>query len=93
MNVSFGNLSVLKPGLIEPDAKEKVDELMTRLHDAGFIREQNTEKNNNQEPSVKSYHIYELPYKIEFSSPEGAKEAIEIMTPYSKYLAPVALVG
>lgn len=93
MNVSFGNLASLKHGLVEPDAPKKTKELMEELHKAGFVREQSTEKNNNQDPDVKSYHIYSMPYKIEFSSKEGAEEAIKIMTPYSKYLSPVAVVG
>jgi hypothetical protein len=66
---------------------------MDKLHEAGFVREENTEKNASQDPSVKSYHIYDLPYKIEFSSREAALEAAEIMTPYSKYLSPVAVIG
>lgn len=93
MNVSFGNLVSLRPGLIEPDAKEKTQELMDKLHAAGFVREENTTRNAKQSPDVKSYHIYDLPYKIEFSTRKGALEASEIITPYSKYLSPVSVVG
>jgi len=86
MEVSFGNLSApyhsINPD--KPEAKDKVLEMMGKLHQAGFKRIEKTEDIDNE---PKSYHIYSLPHKMHFSS--HGDEAIEIMTPYSDYMKPL----
>jgi hypothetical protein len=90
MNVKFGNLT--QPRHSEdpekPEAKEKIDEMMQKLHDAGF-KQVSTITNLDDEPM--GYHIYDLPHSIEFSS--DVEEAIKIMTPYSNYMKPLAVQG
>lgn len=90
MQVSFGNLSQPRhsESSEKPEAKEKLTEMMGMLHDAGFKRVENTSKVDDE---PKSYHIYDLPHKIVFSS--NVNEAIKIMTPYSSYMKPLAVVG
>lgn len=90
MQISFGNLE--QPRHSEspdkPEAKEKLTEMMAKLHEAGFKRVENTSKIDDE---PKSYHIFDLPHKIEFSS--DVDEAVKIMTPYSDYMKPLAVVG
>lgn len=93
MIAKFGNLAQPKHSEDpeKPEAKEKVAEMMQKLHDAGFVREENIEKHENQQPDVKSYHVYSLPHQIDFSS--SAEEAVKIMEPYSEYMKPLLVVG
>lgn len=90
MIVKFGNL--VQPRHSEdpdkPEAKEKIAEMMARLHDAGFKRVQRVD-DIDKEP--KSYHVFDLPHQIEFSS--DTQEALKIMTPYSDYMKPLAVVA
>lgn len=89
MIVKFGNL--VQPRHSEdskkPEAKEKVEEMMQKLHDAGFVRQQNVSKGFEG----KSYHVFDLPHQIEFGS--DVEEAVKIMTEYSDYMKPIAVVG
>lgn len=90
MIVKFGNLP--QPRHSEdsekPEAEEKVSEMMQKLDDAGFKR---VAKVDDIDKEPKSYHIFDLPHQIEFSS--DVQEAIEIMTPYSDYMKPLQVVG
>jgi hypothetical protein len=90
MIVKFGDLA--QPRHSEdpekPEAKEKIEEMMQKLHDAGFERQQNI---SNGVKDGKFYHVFDLPHQIEFGG--GAEEALEIMTPYSDYMKPIALVA
>lgn len=90
MIVKFGNL--VQPRHSEdpkkPEAKDRVTEMMQRLHDAGFQRVESTAELDDM---PKSYHVYDLPHQIEFSS--DSEEAVKIMTPYSEYMKPLAVVG
>lgn len=90
MIVKFGNLA--QPRHSEdpkkPEAKAKVEEMMQKLHDAGFVRQQNIK---NGVDSGKFYHVFDLPHQIEFGG--DVKEAVKIMTPYSEYMKPLAVVG
>lgn len=90
MNVKFGNL--VQPRHSEdpekPEAEEKVTEMMQKLHDAGFKRVTVT-ADIDKEP--KSYHVFDLPHQIEFSS--HVQEAVDIMTPYSEYMKPLQVIG
>lgn len=90
MQVSFGNLDQPRHSEApeKPEAKEKLAEMMIKLHEAGFKRVENTSKIDDE---PKSYHIFDLPHKIEFSS--DVDEAVKIMTPYSDYMKPLAVVG
>lgn len=89
MIVKFGNL--VQPRHSEspekPEAKAKVSEMMDKLHEAGFVRQENVQ----QPLTGKSYHVFDLPHQIEFGG--SASEAVKIMTPYSEYMKPLALVG
>lgn len=90
MIVKFGNL--VQPRHSEdpkkPEAEEKIAEMMQKLHDAGFKRVTIVD-DIDKEP--KSYHVFDLPHQIEFSS--DVQEAVEIMTPYSDYMKPLQVVG
>lgn len=90
MIVKFGNL--VQPRHSEdpekPDAESKVSEMMQKLHDAGFKRVTVVD-DIDKEP--KSYHVFDLPHQIEFSS--DVHEAVDIMTPYSDYMKPLQVVG
>ena len=90
LTAKFGNL--VQPPHSEdpkkPEAKDKVDEMMQKLHDAGFKRVENTNKIDDE---PKSYHVYSLPLQIEFSS--DGEEAVKIMSPYSEYMKPITLVS
>lgn len=90
MIVKFGNLP--QPRHSEdpekPDAKEKVSEMMQKLHDAGFVRQQNIANGVND---GKFYHVFDLPHQIEFGG--NVNEAVEIMTPYSEYMKPLQVIG
>lgn len=90
MIVKFGNL--VQPRHSEdpkkPEAEEKIAEMMQKLHDAGFNRV-SAIADIDKEP--KSYHVFDLPHQIEFSS--DVQEAVEIMTPYSDYMKPLQVVG
>lgn len=90
MIVKFGNL--VQPRHSEdpekPEAKEKVEEMMQKLHQAGFIRQENI---SNGIKDGKFYHVFDLPHQIEFGG--NVQEAVEIMTPYSEYMKPIAVVG
>lgn len=90
MIVKFGNLS--QPRHSEdpnkPEAKDKLLEMMTKLHEAGFIRQENIKDGVKD---GKFYHIFDLPHSIEFGG-FGA-EAVAIMTPYSDYMKPLSVVA
>lgn len=90
MIVKFGNLA--QPRHSEdpekPEAKEKVEEMMAKLHEAGFVRQQNIA---NGVKDGKFYHVFDLPHQIEFGG--DAEEAVKIMTEYSDYMKPIAVVG
>ena len=90
MIVNFGNLA--QPRHSEdpkkPEAKEKVTEMMGKLHDAGFVRQENIRDGVND---GKFYHVFDLPHRIEFGG--DVEEAVKIMEPYSKYMQPLQVVG
>lgn len=88
VQVSFGNLSAPHHSVSpdKPEAKEKVAEMMDKLREAGFKQ---VSKTADVENEPKSYHIYDLPHKISFSS--HGNEAIAIMQPYSDYMKPLIL--
>ena len=90
MIVKFGNLT--QPRHSEdpkkPEAKEKVAEMMGKLHDAGFSRQENIRDGVND---GKFYHVFDLPHQIEFGG--DVQEAVKIMTPYSDYMKPLQVVG
>ena len=90
MIVKFGNL--VQPrhsnNPDKPDAKDKVTEMMEKLHDAGFVRQQNIRDGIKD---GKFYHVFDLPHQIEFGG--DVEIAVEIMTPYSEYMQPLQVVG
>lgn len=90
MIVKFGNL--VQPRHSEdpdkPEAKEKITEMMAKLHEAGFERQQNI---SNGVKDGKFYHVFDLPHQIEFGG--DVEEAVKIMTEYSDYMKPIAVVG
>lgn len=90
MIVKFGNLA--QPRHTEdpekPEAKEKLAEMMQKLHEAGFVRQENIK---NGVKDGKFYHVFDLPHQIEFGG--NADEAVKIMKPYSEYMKPLAVVG
>ena len=90
MIVKFGNL--VQPRHSEdpekPEAKEKITEMMQKLHDAGFERQQNI---RDGVKDGKFYHVFDMPHQIEFGG--GTEEALEIMTPYSDYMKPIAVAA
>ena len=90
MIVKFGNLP--QPRHSEdpekPEAQEKIAEMMGKLHEAGFVRQENI-KDGVQDG--KFYHVFDLPHQIEFGG--YVNEAIEIMTPYSDYMKPLQVIG
>lgn len=90
MIVKFGNLEQPRhsndPN--KPDAKDKITEMMGKLHDAGFVRQQNIK---NGVDVGKNYHVFDLPHQIEFGG--DVEIAVEIMTPYSEYMQPLQVVG
>lgn len=90
MIVKFGNLA--QPRHSEdpekPEAQEKVAEMMHKLHDAGFKR---VETIAHLDDNPRSYHVFDLPHQIEFSS--DVEEAVKIMTPYSEYMKPLQVIG
>lgn len=90
LTVKFGNL--VQPHHSEnpekPEAKEKITEMMNKLHKAGYVRQENI---RDGVKDGKFYHIFDLPHSIEFG--DDGKEAVEIMTPYSKYMKPLQVVA
>jgi len=90
MIVKFGNL--VQPRHSEdpekPEAKEKIEEMMKLLHEAGFERQQNIKDGVNE---GKFYHVFDLPHQIEFGG--AVEEAVAIMSDYSDYMKPIAVVG
>ena len=90
MIVKFGNL--VQPRHSEdpekPEAQEMIAEMMQKLHDAGFERQQNIKDGVKD---GKFYHVFDLPHQIEFGG--GTEEAIRIMTAYSDYMKPIAVVA
>ena len=88
MNVSFGNLVQPRHSDGERESQKKVSEMMEKLHKAGFKQVENTSKIDDE---PKSYHVFDLPHKIVFSS--HGSEAISIMQPYSKYMKPLSVVA
>ncbi len=88
--VKFGNLT--QPRHSEdpekPEAKEKISEMMEKLHEAGYVRQENI---RDGVKDGKFYHVFDLPHQIEFG--DDGKEAVEIMTPYSKYMKPLQVVA
>lgn len=90
MIVKFGNLEQPRHSEdpAKPEAKEKVAEMMNRLHEAGFVRQENIKDGVKD---GKFYHVFDLPHQIEFGG--NVSEAVEIMTPYSNYMKPLQVVG
>jgi len=90
MIVKFGNL--IQPRHSEdpekPEAKDRVTEMMAKLHEAGFVRQQNI---RDGVKDGKFYHIFDFPHQIEFGG--DVQEAIKIMEPYSDYMKPLQVVG
>lgn len=90
ITVRFGNLS--QPRHSEdpekPEAKEKVAEMMQKLHEAGFVKQDNIKEGVNE---GKFYHVFDLPHQMEFGG--DVQEAIKIMTPYSDYMKPLQVIG
>lgn len=90
MIVKFGNLA--QPRHSEdpdkPEAKEKIEEMMAKLHEAGFERQQNI---RDGVKDGKFYHVFDLPHQIEFGG--DVQEALKIMQDYSDYMKPIAVVG
>lgn len=72
----------------KPEAKEKVTEMIQKLHDAGFVRQENIK---NGVAEGKFYHVFDLPHQIEFGG--HGDEAVKIMTPYSEYMKPMSVVA
>lgn len=90
MIVKFGNLP--QPRHSEdpkkPEAKEKVSEMMQKLREAGFVRQENI---RDGVKDGKFYHVFDLPHQIEFGG--DVQEAVKIITPYSDYMKPLQVVG
>jgi hypothetical protein len=90
MIAKFGNL--VQPRHSEdpkkPEAKDKIAEMMDKLHEAGFIRQENI---RDGVKVGKFYHVFDLPHQIEFGG--NVEDAVEIMKPYSDYMKPIAVVG
>lgn len=90
MQVKFGNL--VQPRHSEdpekPEAKTKITEMMQKLHEAGYVKQDNI---RDGVKDGKFYHVFDLPHQIEFG--DDAKEAVKIMTPYSKYMKPLQVIG
>ena len=90
MIVKFGNL--VQPRHSEdpekPEAKDKITEMMDKLHKAGYVRQQNI---SHGVKDGKFYHVFDLPHQIEFG--DDGQEALKIMTPYSDYMKPLQLVA
>lgn len=90
MIVKFGNLAQPRHSddPKKPEAKEKIEEMMQKLHEAGFVRQQNIKDGVKE---GKFYHVFDLPHQIEFGG--GGEEAVKIMTEYSDYMKPIAVVA
>lgn len=90
MIVKFGNLAQPKHSESpeKPEAKEKITEMMQKLHDIGYVRQ---ERISDGIKPGKFYHVFDLPHQIEFG--DDAKEALEIMQEYSDYMKPIMVVG
>lgn len=88
--VKFGNLSQPRhsDSPDKPEAKEKIAEMMDKLHEAGFVRQENIA---NGVKDGKFYHVFDLPHQIEFGG--AGDEAVKIMTPYSDYMKPLQVVA
>ena len=90
MIVKFGNLT--QPRHSEdpekPEAKEKISEMMSKLHEAGYIRQENI---SDGVQDGKFYHVFDLPHQIEFG--DTGEEAVRIMTPYADYMKPLQVVA
>ena len=84
--ISLGNLEKPLPADDTQKSKDKIDEMMSKLHKTGFTRQQNI--SDGIKPG-KFYHIYDMPYKIEFGG--SVSEAIDIMRPYSQYLRQILI--
>jgi len=90
MEVKFGNLIQPKHSNNpeKPEAEAKINEMMDKLHKAGYVRQENI---SDGLKDGKFYHVFSLPYQIEFG--DDGKEAVEIMTPYSEYMQPLMVVA
>lgn len=90
VTVKFGNLAQPHHSIDpeKPEAKEKLAEMMAKLHEAGFNRQENI---RDGVKDGKFYHVFDLPHSIEFGG--SGKEAVEIMTPYSDYMKPLSVVA
>lgn len=90
MYVKFGNLT--QPRHSEdpkkPEAEEKISEMMGKLHEAGYVRQDNI---RDGVKDGKFYHIFDLPHSIELG--DTGEEALEIMTPYADYMKPLSVVA
>lgn len=90
MIVKFGNLVQPKHSEApeKPEAKDKITEMMAKLHEAGFVRQENI---RDGVKDGKFYHIFDLPHQIEFGG--DVEKAVKIMTQYSDYMKPIQVVG
>lgn len=90
MIVKFGNL--IQPRHSEdpkkPESEAKVAEMMGKLHEAGYVRQENI---RDGVQDGKFYHVFDLPHQIEFG--DTGEEALEIMTPYADYMKPLQVVA
>lgn len=88
--VKFGNLRQPHHSIDpkKPEAKDKLTEMMDKLHDAGFERQENI---RDGVKDGKFYHIFDLPHSIEFGG--SGDEAVRIMTPYSDYMKPLSVIA
>jgi len=90
MIVKFGNLKQPRhsDNPDKPEAEAKVAEMMDKLHEAGFVRQENIRDGVKE---GKFYHIFDLPHQIEFGG--DGEEAVKIMTPYSDYMKPLQVIA
>lgn len=88
MIVKFGNLKQPRHSESKPEAEDKLTEMMQKLHEAGYERQENIRDGVND---GKFYHVFDLPHQIEFG--DDAEEAIDIMTPYADYMKPLMVVA
>jgi len=90
ITAKFGNLAQPRHSddPEKPEAKAKLTEMMSKLHEAGFVRQENIKDGVKD---GKFYHVFDLPHQIEFGG--SGKEAVEIMTPYSDYMKSLLVVA
>lgn len=90
MQVKFGNLKQPRHtnNPDAPEAEDKIQEMMGKLHEAGYERQENIKDGVKD---GKFYHVFDLPHQIEFG--DDGKLAVDIMTPYSDYMQPLQVVA